>query len=179
METHQIKSDTEYLTEDPRSVNIINSTDIVTTNPYYGPGNTNDENLERPVTLCRQTEDIILDEKVVGKDRELYEPGIQPTAYLIKSVGIGSTVVYVDNLRPFFNPQIENDTVLTFQDKVTFVSQDTKTAAAATAIVSGLGTISSISISSGGVGYSTAPTVGIGNTAQALVLELLPPQQRP
>ena len=51
-DTLQIKSDTEYLTEDPRSVNIINSTDIVTTNPYYGPGNTNDENLERPVTLC-------------------------------------------------------------------------------------------------------------------------------
>ena len=100
----------------------------------------------------------------------MYEPGIQPTAYLIKSVGIGSTVVYVDNLRPFFNSQIENDTVLTFQDKVTFVSQDTKTAAAATAIVSGLGTISSISISSGGAGYSAAPTVSIGNTAQAVGL---------
>ena len=175
-DTLQIKADltndqTFNQTEDPRTVNIINSTDIVTTNPYYGPGNTADENLTRPVILCRQTEDIILDETLVGKDRELYEPGIQPTAYIIKSVGIGSTVVYVDNIRPFFNSQIESsDGVLTFQDKITLLSQDTKIGAAATAIVSGLGTISSISISTGGFGYATTPTISIGNTAQSVGL---------
>jgi len=89
---------------------------------------------------------------------------------LLKSVGIGSTTIYVDNIRPFFNSQVEDATSLTFQNKVTLVSQDTKTGAAATAIVSGLGTISSISISSGGVGYSTTPTVSIGNTAQSVGL---------
>ena len=136
-----------FLDEDVRVVDQINATDLITTDPYYGPGNTADENLTRPVTLCRQTEDKIIDNIEVGKDRELYEPGIQPGAYLLKSVGIGSTVIYVDNIRPFFNSQVEDATSLTFQNKVTLVSQDTKTGAAATAIVSGLGTISSISIS--------------------------------
>ena len=159
-----------YLDEDVRVVDQINATDLITTDPYYGPGNTADENLTRPVTLCRQTEDKIIDNIEVGKDRELYEPGIQPGAYLLKSVGIGSTTIYVDNIRPFFNSQVEDATSLTFQNKVTLVSQDTKTGAAATAIVSGLGTISSISISSGGVGYSTTPTVSIGNTAQSVGL---------
>ena len=159
-----------FLDEDVRVVDQINATDLITTDPYYGPGNTADENLTRPVTLCRQTEDKIIDNIEVGKDRELYEPGIQPGAYLLKSVGIGSTTIYVDNIRPFFNSQVEDATSLTFQNKVTLVSQDTKTGAAATAIVSGLGTISSISISSGGVGYSTTPTVSIGNTAQSVGL---------
>ena len=159
-----------FLDEDVRVVDQINATDLITTDPYYGPGNTADENLTRPVTLCRQTEDKIIDNIEVGKDRELYEPGIQPGAYLLKSVGIGSTTIYVDNIRPFFNSQVEDATSLTFQNKVTLVSQDTKTGAAATAIISGLGTISSISISSGGVGYSTTPTVSIGNTAQSVGL---------
>ena len=169
-DTLQIESDTIHLNEDPRVVDQIDSTDIITTDPYYGPGNTADENLVRPVTLCRQTEDKIIDNKEVGKDRELYEPGINPGAYLIKSVGIGSTTIYVDNIRPFFDSKVEDATSLTFQNKVTLVSQDTKTGAAATAIVSGLGTISSISISSGGVGYSTTPTISIGGTAQSVGL---------
>ena len=118
-----------FLDEDVRVVDQINATDLITTDPYYGPGNTADENLTRPVTLCRQTEDKIIDNIEVGKDRELYEPGIQPGAYLLKSVGIGSTTIYVDNIRPFFNSQVEDATSLTFQNKVTLVSQDTKTGA--------------------------------------------------
>ena len=92
---------------------------------------------------------------------------------MLKSVGIGSTTIYVDNIRPFFNSQVEDATSLTFQNKVTLVSQDTKTGAAATAIVSGLGTISSISISSGGVGYSTTPTVSMEILHNLLDLEQL------
>ena len=106
-----------FLDEDVRVVDQINATDLITTDPYYGPGNTADENLTRPVTLCRQTEDKIIDNIEVGKDRELYEPGIQPGAYLLKSVGIGSTTIYVDNIRPFFNSQVEDATSLTFQIK--------------------------------------------------------------
>jgi hypothetical protein len=46
---------------------------------------------------------------------------------------------------------------------VYFVSQDQKVGAAATAIVSAAGTITSISITDGGVGYTTSPSVTIGN----------------
>ena len=149
------------LQEDERTVSSINSTDILSTNPYFGPGNVDDTTLVRPVTWCRQTEDKIVDGLEVGKDRILYEPIISPFAYIIKSVGIGSTTIYVDNIRPFFNPQNENNVTLEFQKKITITSQDTKISAAATALVSTAGTIRSISLNDGGIGYDTSPIVTI------------------
>ena len=168
-----LKGQASYLQEEPRTVRDVTSTDLVKTTNYFGPGNTEDSTLLRPVVWCRQTEDKIIDDKRVAKDREWYEANINPVAYIIKSVGIGSTAIYVDNVRPFFNPQNEDaDANLDFQNKVGFVKQETKTAAAATAVVSGLGSISSIVISDGGVGYTTAfvsiaSTVGVGTTTRA------------
>ena len=159
-----------YLQEESRTVTSINSTDLVETNPYFGPGNVSDENLERPVVWCKQTEDKIINEQEIGKDREWYEPVINPFSYIIKSVGIGSTTIYVDSLRPLFDSQNESGISLSFQNSVRFISQESKVSASATAIVSGLGTISSISIVDGGVGYSTPPTVSIGNTLQSVGL---------
>ncbi|MAG49890.1 hypothetical protein CMO86_09670, partial [Candidatus Woesearchaeota archaeon] len=155
----------KFLQEDARTVTTINSTDQVQTFSYFGPGNTSNEELFRRVVWCRQTEDKIIDEKRVSKDRELYEPLIYPFAYITKSVGIGSTMVYVDRARPLFNGRNENNVSLTFQEKVKFVPQATKVGASATAVVSAAGTVSSLVISDGGVGYSTA-TVSIGGTAQ-------------
>ena len=152
-----------YQQEDERTVTSINSTDEVSTVPYFGPGNTADETLLRPVVWCRQTEDKIINEKGVGKDRELYEPNINHFGYVIKTVGVGSTAIYVDNVRPFFNSLNENDTSLTFQNSITLISQNSRSGAAGTAVVSGLGTISSVVISDGGVGYTTA-TVSFGST---------------
>ena len=160
---HMSGSQPKSLDEDERSVLDILSTGNVETNPYFGPGNTNDVTLVRPVTWCRQTEDKIINGIPTGKDRELYEPVINPTAYIIKNVGVGSTAVYVDSLRPLFNPQNEAAD-LQFQDKIKFVSQEPKVGASATAVVSGFGTISSVVISDGGVGYSTA-TVSFGYTS--------------
>jgi hypothetical protein len=158
------------LQEDARTVTSVDATDIISTIPYFGPGNTEDETLLRPVVWCRQTEDRIINEKEIGKDRELYEPVINPVAYIIKSVGIGSTEIYVDSVRPFFNPQNENDFSLQFQKKIRLISQDERVSAAATAIVSIAGTISSIIISDSGVGYSTDPSVSIGSTLQSVGL---------
>ena len=152
------------LQEDERTVNSIESTDIVKTLPYYGPGLANNVLTTRPVTWCRQTEDKIVDEKEVGKDRILYEASIYPSSYLIQSVGIGSTVAFVDSIRPFFNPINENNISLTFQKDIVIISQDSKIAAAATAVVSTAGTIFSIQISDGGFGYTSTPTVTIENS---------------
>ena len=151
------------LQEEARTVTNINSTDLVSTNPYFGPGNTSNETLLRPVVWCRQTEDKIIDEKGIGKDRILYEASIYPSSYLIQSVGIGSTIIYVDNIRPFFNPLNENNTSLSFQKDIVILSQDSKVAASATAVVSAAGTISRVVISDGGVGYTTSPSVTIQN----------------
>jgi hypothetical protein len=152
------------LQEEARTVTSINSTDLVNTNPYFGPGNTEDENLERPVVWCRQTEDKIINEQEVAKDRILYNAVINPTSYLIQPVGVGSTIVYVDNIRPFFNQTNESSGSFAFQNKVTFIPQEPKVGASATAIVSVAGTITSVQISDGGVGYTTAPTVVIQNS---------------
>jgi len=173
---------TEILQEEERVVTSIDSVNVVSTNPYYGPGNINDPDLSRPVVWCRQMEDLFIDSKIVGKNRELYEASINPSAYLIKSVGVGSTEIFVDNVRPFFNPINETNAggsdPFVFQRDIIIVSQDTKVSAAATSIVSVAGTISSIVISDGGVGYTTTPSVsiagttgvGIGTTVTALAL---------
>ena len=165
------------LDEDKRLVESVDSVNVVTTNPYYGPGNVDNPDLKRPVVWCRQTEDVFINSKIVGKSRELYEANINPSAYLIKSVGVGETVVFVDNVRPFFNPLNETDAggsdPFVFQRDVILVSQNTIVSASATAVVSSAGTISSVVISDGGVGYTTSPivsiagTVGIGSTHNA------------
>ena len=160
---HMAGVQAKSLDEDKRSVLNLLSTGNVETNPYSGPGNTNDVTLSRPVTWCRQTDDKIINGIPTGKDRELYEPVINPTAYIIKNVGVGSTAIYVDSLRPLFNPQNEASD-LRFQDKIKFIAQEPKVGASATAVVSGFGTISSVVISDGGVGYSTA-TVSFGYTS--------------
>ena len=155
--------------EDARTISTVTSIDAAKTLPYYGPGNTKDTTLERPIVWCRQTQDKIINGQEVGKDRELYEPVINPTANIISSVGIGSTIFYVDRLRPMFNLANESQDVSfrnSVQKKVTFVQPTVTVSAAATAVVSAAGTISSIVLSTGGVGYSTTPevSIGVGNT---------------
>ena len=94
---------------------------------------------------------------------------------IIKSVGIGSTTIYVDNVRPFFDPTNENpdqDIRATLQDKITIVNQDLKVGALASATISN-GAVDSISLSNIGDGYGSVPNVsiqtpvGLGSTATA------------
>ena len=154
------------LQQDPRVVTGINTTDSVQTNPYGGAGLTDDETLKRPVKWCRQTRDMIIDGVFVGKDRNLYEPHIHPTTHIIQSVGIGSTQVYVDSIKPGFDPYNEASTSVLrddIQQNINIFGQESLVSAAATANVSTAGTITSIIISDGGYGYTTAPTLTIGS----------------
>jgi hypothetical protein len=175
-DTLRINSDIERLKENSRLVTDIISTDIVETNVYPGPGLTQDETLSRPVIWCRQTEDKIINGEEVAKDRILYEPLINPTSNIIQSVGVGSTQIFVESVKTFFDSAdeyLQDGTTEEPQKKVIITSQDQLVAAAATAIVSVAGTISSIVISDGGVGYSTNPVViienpvGLGTTQRA------------
>ena len=158
-----------YLQENLRTISTVSSVNSSKTLPYFGPGTTRDTTLERPITWCRQTEDKIINGQEVGKDREIYEPVINPTANIINSVGIGSTVIYVDRLRPLFdlnNENADSNTRESYRKQITLVSSETTVGASVTAVVSVGGTIASITINNGGVGYSTAPdvSVGIGST---------------
>jgi len=154
-----INSDSPSLQEDERLVTDIVSTDVLDTNVYSGPGITTNQNLLRPLLWCRQTEDKIIDGQEVAKDRTLYEALIQPTTNLIQSVGVTSTVLFVESVKTFFDSVNEFNGIK--NNKIIITSQDLLIAAAATAVVSNNGTIDSIVISDGGVGYSTYPVVSI------------------
>ena len=164
----------KFLNQDHRTVTEVVSSSTVDTHPYYGPGLTDNSRMLRPVVWCRQTEDKFISGKRVAKDRELYEPIIKPTAYLTQPVGVGSTVAYVDNVRPFFNPKNENEVSVDFQKEITFKSQIARSGAAATAVIDDdWSQVSSVVISDGGSGYLTAPEVtiqnpvGLGSTLRA------------
>jgi len=146
----------------PRTITGITTSDTVTTNTYIDVGITTDRSLLRPVTWRKQLQDLIIGNFNVTKDRSELEAGIRPVSYIIKSVGAAATEVFVDNAVPIFN---EIDDVVETKQSVLILDATTKTGAAATALVSAAGTISSIIISDGGAGFTTAPTVSIGVTA--------------
>ncbi len=156
--------------ENERLVTAVNSIDSINTNPYAGPGISANENYTRPVTWCKQTDDLFINGKAVTKDRTWYEPLIYPSTKIIQSVGIGSTIIFVESVKTFFDSIKENNEK---QDKIRIVSQNNVVGASATAIVSIAGTITSVSIVNGGIGYTFAPSVtfanpvGLGSTQRA------------
>ena len=146
------------LEENERTVTTINSSDSVNTNLYPGPGITTNESFQRSVMWSRQTVDKVIDGQVVTKDRPHYEPLIYPNTNIIQSVGVGSTVIFVSNIRTFFDSSKE---AYTGQSNIRIISQDSLVGASATAFVSVAGTVSSFDITNPGVGYTIAPTVSI------------------
>jgi hypothetical protein len=146
------------LEENKRVVSNINSADSVNTNLYAGPGITTNESFRRAVTWSKQTEDKFIDGEVVSKDRPHYEPLIYPNTNIIQSVGVGSTVIFVSNIRTFFDSTKEN---YTGQNNIRIISQDNIVGASATAFVSAAGTVTSFDITNPGFGYTIAPTVSI------------------
>ena len=146
------------LEENNRTVTIINSSDSVNTNPYAGPGITTNETFRRSVNWSRQTQDKFIDGAAVTKNRPHYEPLIYPNTNIIQSVGVGSTVIFVSNIRTFFDSSKEN---YSGQSDIRIISQDSFVGASATAFVSVAGTVTSFDITNPGVGYTIAPTVSI------------------
>jgi len=146
------------LEENKRTVTNITASDSIKTNLYGGPGITTDETFERALTWSRQTQDKFIDGKTITKDRPHYEPLIYPSTNIIQSVGVGSTVIYVSNIRTFFDNSKEN---YTGQTDIRIISQDSLVGASATAFVSAAGTVTSFDITNPGVGYTIAPSVSI------------------
>lgn len=153
--------------QDFRTVTEIIGSDICETLPYFGPGTTRDILLERPLVWCRQTEDRIINGKEVSKDRVIYEPVINPVAYLLNTVSAESTTLYVDRVRPAFDFFSENGAAavrLGYQKFIDINSHENAVGASATATVSPTGTVTSINIVSGGSGYTEIPEVSIAST---------------
>ena len=155
-----------------RLVTEILSSDTVKTNAYTGAGIDPNPDHARTVTWCKQTVDKVINGKIVSKSRELNEALINPRTNIIQSVGVGSTMVFVESVIPFFNPDDENQSTKKVQT-ISLVSQNNIVAASAAAVVSVANTVESITIGYGGTGYTSAPSVtietpvGLGTTAKA------------
>ena len=152
------------LNQEPRVIVGIQSfsSDSVTTNPYNGIGINTDTSLLRPVEWKKQTSDLIINNKVVGKSRDELEAEPRPTTILLQSVGSSGTIFYVESTRPFFDPVNEaSNNRDTLQNFVNIISQDEVVVALATALVSDTGTISGLDLTNVGSGYTGVPTVQI------------------
>jgi hypothetical protein len=171
-DTLKIVGDEYKLTENNRLITDIILPDTVETNPYNSVGITSNLEFLRPVKWCKQRNDTVIDGLEINKDRIRYEPNIFPSSNLIQSVGAGSTQIFVDSAKTIFDPKNENvgqDII----NKIEIISNSYLSAAIATAVVSVAGTIQSINIIDGGVGYTTNPSIsiqnpiGIGSTGKA------------
>ncbi len=153
------KSSTFGLEQSNRIVSGIKTSDTFNTVQYFGPGITTDTALERAMSWSKQKDDIVVDGVYVGKGRIINESAITPVTRIIQNVGIGSTTIFVQSIRPLFDDKQEAysgaDLNLVIQDEDT-----PKVSAAATAIVSDTGTIS-LDLTNSGMGYTAAPTVSI------------------
>ena len=178
--------------EAERTLNALLGAKLVETDIYTGAGI--DENNNKPFRWTKQKVDIVLNGKKIDKSREILEPQVYPTAKIIgdlsSSSGEGNTNgIFVDDAEVFFyekgdhlsgsNPdESDGDYNLAFSTVDALItSGEISVGAAATALVSAAGTISSLDITNGGSGYSGSATikisappaigVGVGTTAVA------------
>jgi len=161
-DTLEIIGDEYQLKEKNRLVTDIILPDTLETNPYNSVGITSNIEFLRPVKWCKQRNDTMIGGIEINKNRINYEPNIFPLSNLIQSVGIGSTEIFVDSVKTIFDPENENISA-DFISKIEIIDNTTLSVAIATAIVSSGGTIQSVDIISGGIGYGITPSVSIQN----------------
>jgi len=165
------------VTQNRRTIYDISTSDVVETNLYAGIGV--DDTNYKPVDWIKQKVDINVNGEAVYKSRDSIESQVYPTARIIGDLSSSDTEVFVDNAQFFNYEENESSIVIGDVDALIVQGQD-PVAAGITAIVSAAGTISSLSIVSGGSGYVgssatvsiAAPKhvgVGIGTTATATV----------
>ena len=174
-----------------RTIKELLGAKLVETDIYTGRGI--DEVNNKPVRWTKQKVDIVLGGKKIDKSREILEPQVYPTSKIIgdftSTSGEGSTNgIFVDDAESFFyekgdhltasNPdETDGDYNLQYNTVDALVtSGEFSVGAAATAIVSSAGTITSLNITNAGSGYITANIkisappaigVGVGTTATA------------
>ena len=162
--------------QDPRTIYNINASDKVETNIYGGLG-IDDANYKN-FSWIKQKVDKNLGGELIYKSRDSIESLVYPTAKIIGDLSTSATEIFVDDAQ-FFNYE-ENESAITIAtvDGLIVNTTSDPVAAAITAVVSAAGTISSLSITSGGSGYVGSSTdvkisapkavgVGVGTTATA------------
>ena len=167
-----------------RVVKDILNTDLVETDIYSGIGIVTTGGALRPITWTKQKRDLRINGTLIDKSRSILEPQVYATSKIIGDLsttdgkGGPGDGIFVDNAESFFKENNYSGITVTEVDAL-ITSGEFNVGAAATAIVSAAGTISSLTITEPGSGYSgtvevklSAPSeigVGIGTTATATV----------
>ena len=158
-----------------RTILDITGSDIIETDNYVGLG-INEIDF-RPIDWIKQKRDKYIKGDIVYKERDSIEPIIYPTARIIGDINSENSDIFVDDAH-FFNYE-ETNYGITIDSVDGLIVQGTDPVSAAfTSTVSIAGTISQITITNPGLGYSTssipvkisAPPsigIGIGTTASA------------
>ena len=163
----RINKNNEYptsKTQEERIIFDILESDLIETNVYSGTGiNTV---TPRPITLLPQKRDRIINSVVVSKKRELLSSQIYPISRVIKSITQSDTEIFVDDAQQFFyeegapiSQSISSVGGLLVDDVE--VSQASITPSVL------LGGVINVSITNGGSGYETSPTVGFTGGSRA------------
>lgn len=154
---------TPYAEQTRRIVEEITKRDQVQTNNYFDVGISTSQEVERLLNWTKQTSDLVIDGEIISKSRTNYVSNIKPTTRIIKNIITSDSEIYVENAYPFFR-QLDN--YLQEDNKVIVVDGIDVEAATASATVSSASTISNISITSPGYGYTTSnvPNVSVAST---------------
>ena len=143
------------ITQDPRTIYNITTSDKVETNLYTGLGIST---VPRPISWTKQKVDKEIAGEFVSKARDSIEPLVYPTARIISDLSTSGTEVFLDN-GSLFN--YEGGTVNI--DALIVNTSGDPVAAAVTATVSAGGTISALTVDNDGSGYSGSATIKISN----------------
>ena len=152
-----------FVEQEQRTITGITTSDEFSTNLYYGLGMNRTNYVQgdfRPMDWIKQKTDKVIGGEVVYKTRNVLETLVFPNAGITSGITTNTTEFFVDSVDLF---NYEGEAVLDFECDALIVSQVTPVAAAFTATVSTAGTISAVTITNPGSGYTVAPTLSISN----------------
>jgi hypothetical protein len=161
----QLQRQDNYQMQLNRVITDIVGIDKVETNLYGNVGINTDPNFERAVSWTKQTSDLILNGQPLSKARDSLIAKVQPTTRIIQNVGVSSDQIFVENAFPLFSAYDNRSLRNNVPGKgIKLIRENNVDRASATATVSSGGTISSVTITDGGFGYLSAPTVSFATT---------------
>tara|TARA_R100001463_G_scaffold29565_4_gene67181 strand:+ start:6528 stop:10223 length:3696 start_codon:yes stop_codon:yes gene_type:complete len=158
--------------QDKRIVREIISRDTLQTTLYKGQGITNTKSPLRPVTWCKQRDDLFVDGVKVSKARDVYGGRVFPSAKIIKDVSVNDTVVYADSGSLIFS-KAEAPDVNEFAIKI-IDGDKNNTGFGTTGFTNPIVTKESVTVSG-----DTGSIVGIGSTVKGIQFEFYIPLDSP
>jgi hypothetical protein len=172
-DTLTIKSDVKKLSQKSRIIELISAIDTADTNKYSDIGVSSDENLLRPVTWCKQNNDLYISGKSITKDRKIYEPKVNPVSNIIKNISSSDTEIFVETVKLFFDYSKENIS-LKSRDIIEIISNTEDTVGIRSTYYEKITNISKFEGDFGNiVGISSTSIVGVSNTC--IVFDLFVP----